>query len=509
MDLDPSSQAQPQKRALNASGVQRVPKLRSSCDECSNSKVRCDQGRPSCQRCLYGQVHCNYSVSRRMGKPLSSAKSDQPRNSRPSTSITATASQQPRQIANTSSDPISQSDGGHSNITDQNPSHRTGPGMYSQDYDFTGLTFMMRDTNNIPGDSNTDPFLSVSEELMPDDPMSFINLPDDSTENLCLNKPIQPSAQDPEVPDGPTPVRNKANSDNCGIQITNRKNAFQSAASPQTQGSSNSNDNHDLDQQHQKNTSCVHLTSVTLRSLSLPFSYCKNAGASSPFPFDTIDQAFTTCRRAMTTYHTLIQCPCSHASHFALSLALIILQILGCFSAISSHSTSSFYPSSRLQTPATSISSSTNNSRNETPFSHSFPTVRTPQNSRSSEIGDSGTADPQKLTLDTPITFGDYKIDAEDEQRFILQLILTELRKVTRLIDAFAALYCSATGEEVRFTATTPTLGSHHRSWNRGDEYVHNALEQFLRNKVKATKKEVSLMLRKLDGHEGSMDFED
>ena len=509
MELGSSSQAQRQKRAPNGGEVQRVPKLRSSCDECSNSKVRCDQGRPSCQRCLYGRVHCNYSVSRRMGKPLSSAKSDQPRTTGTSTSITATASQQPRQIPNASSDHISQSDGGHSNTTDQNPSHRTGPGIYGQDYDFTSLAFMMPDLNNVPGDPNSMQFLSASEELMPDDPMNFINLPDDSTENICLNKPNQLSAQDPEVPDGPTPFGNKAIPGKGGMQIANRRNAFQSDASPQTQESSSSNNNDDSDQQRQKNTSCVQLTSVTLRSLSLPSIYCKNAATSSPFPFDTIDQAFATSRRAMTTYYTLIQCPCSHASHFELSLALIILQILGCYSAISSHSTSSFYPNSRLQTPATSISSPSTNSRNDTPFSHSLSTARTSQNTRSGEIGDSGTTNPPKLTLDTPITFGDYKIDAEDEQRFILQLILTELRKVTRLIDAFAARYCSASGEDVRFPAPTPTLASHHRSWNRGDEYVHNALEQFLRTKVKVTRKEVSLMLRKLDGHEGAMDFED
>ena len=502
MDLGPSSQAQRQKRAPNGSEVQRVPKLRSSCDECSNSKVRCDQGRPSCQRCLYGRVHCNYSVSRRMGKPLSSAKNDQPRTTGASTSMTATASQQPRQIPNASSDHVSRSDGGHSNTTDQNPSHRTGPGIYSQDYDFTGLAFMMPDLNNVPGDPNSIQFLSASEEMMPDDPMNFINLPDDSTENVCLNKPNQPTAQDPEVPDGPPPFRNKA-------IPGNRRNAFQPDTSPQTQESSSSNNYDESDQQHQKNASCVQLTSVTLRSLSLPSTYCKNAATSSPFPFDTIDQAFATCRRAMTTYYTLIQCPCSHASHFELSLALIILQILGCYSAICSHSTSSSYPNSRLQTPATSISSPSNNSRNDTPFSHPLSTVRTSQTSRSSEMGDSSTTNPQKLTLDTPITFGDYKIDAEDEQRFILQLILTELRKVTRLIDSFTARYCSASGEDVRFPAPTPTLASHHRSWNRGDEYVHNALEQFLRNKVKVTRKEVSLMLRKLDGHEGAMDFED
>lgn len=44
-------------------------KLRSSCDACSASKIKCDQERPSCLRCRNIEVKCNYSASRRMGKP--------------------------------------------------------------------------------------------------------------------------------------------------------------------------------------------------------------------------------------------------------------------------------------------------------------------------------------------------------------------------------------------------------------------------------------------------------
>ncbi|KAH6716275.1 hypothetical protein BKA61DRAFT_720697 [Leptodontidium sp. MPI-SDFR-AT-0119] len=44
-------------------------KFRSPCDACSSSKVKCDQERPRCLRCIGQELHCNYSPSRRMGKP--------------------------------------------------------------------------------------------------------------------------------------------------------------------------------------------------------------------------------------------------------------------------------------------------------------------------------------------------------------------------------------------------------------------------------------------------------
>lgn len=45
------------------------PKLRSSCDHCGNSKVKCDKGQPECERCISHGLPCAYGVSRKMGKP--------------------------------------------------------------------------------------------------------------------------------------------------------------------------------------------------------------------------------------------------------------------------------------------------------------------------------------------------------------------------------------------------------------------------------------------------------
>ncbi|KAF2204081.1 hypothetical protein GQ43DRAFT_461050 [Delitschia confertaspora ATCC 74209] len=49
--------------------IPRQPKLRSSCDECGAAKLKCDRGQPECGRCISLGLLCVYGVSRKMGKP--------------------------------------------------------------------------------------------------------------------------------------------------------------------------------------------------------------------------------------------------------------------------------------------------------------------------------------------------------------------------------------------------------------------------------------------------------
>jgi hypothetical protein len=47
-------------------------KLRSTCNQCALSKVRCNKRKPTCQRCETQKHECVYDRSRRRGKPRSS-----------------------------------------------------------------------------------------------------------------------------------------------------------------------------------------------------------------------------------------------------------------------------------------------------------------------------------------------------------------------------------------------------------------------------------------------------
>lgn len=44
------------------------------------------------------------------------------------------------------------------------------------------------------------------------------------------------------------------------------------------------------------------------------------------------------------------------------------------------------------------------------------------------------------------ITVGAYKMDAEDEERMRLQIVVNELRKVKGLVDKYASKYCTEDG---------------------------------------------------------------
>lgn len=101
--------------------------------------------------------------------------------------------------------------------------------------------------------------------------------------------------------------------------------------------------------------------------------------------------------------------------------------------------------------------------------------------------------------LDTPITIGGYKIDPDDEYVFILQIVLSELRKVAKLVDAFA----------VQYSAVNPNAcaaGSADEAMNGvsdcGEESVYKSLEHFLRCQVNKARREVGTVLRRSE--EGS-----
>lgn len=55
----------------------RGQKLRLSCDSCKAAKIKCGQERPACRRCLDHGIPCQYSPSRRMGRPRTAKKQNQ------------------------------------------------------------------------------------------------------------------------------------------------------------------------------------------------------------------------------------------------------------------------------------------------------------------------------------------------------------------------------------------------------------------------------------------------
>ena len=455
----------------------KLPKLRASCDRCSNAKIRCDQSRPSCQRCLYIHVPCNYSASRRHGKPPS-------RRSRNEKEAKITKSVIKNSKAESCcSDTASESSESQRNDTEQVPN--TGLGSYGQDFNFASLQ-SWHDASFLSDLANASNFANY-----PDIQLDALQLPQpqSSTNQLHANSLDQNEAE------FTTPMQNDTDfhSDCIHKLSAGLPNLQQPSPDPLNFSSIPSNPSTNI-AVHQNPSSCIELASSTLHSLSLPSGIC--ASSSRVMPLHTVEQVLTTSRGAISAFNALLQCPCSHSSSFALTLALIISKILDCYSAICrcsipSNNTEKRVPPSAgdLPTPSSGISAL---------LPSLSPPLATPSNTF---LGSQ--APPKNIILDTPIAVGGYTVDPDDQHLFIQQLVLSELRKVGKLIDAFVGQYTftaadngsrpiNASNEYINRRAN-PTL-----SVNPGMEgdNLYKSLERFLRYQVQKARRDVDTVLR-------------
>lgn len=171
---------------------------------------------------------------------------------------------------------------------------------------------------------------------------------------------------------------------------------------------------------------CTTLASSTIQLLHLDSSTCGvsvTPGGNSIQPISSIDQVLINNKSAIENVRSLFACPCSLSPQYALTIALIIHNILVCYEAI----------------------------------------IRATSNV-CAEPGNTAWLENLRAT---PITVGAYKIDAEDEQRMRIQLVVNELRKVRALVEKYTERYCvSKEGEAI-------------------NESIYSALAIFLQTKLK------------------------
>ena len=484
---NPPSAAQ-NSRARQGSG--RTPKLRASCDNCSNAKVRCDQDRPACQRCLYVNIQCNYSASRRMGKPPVSAKSGNEK------SKATTSARRNSKADAYSADTTSECSESPKNTTQPLPDTRLN--SYGQDFDYAAASQPWNEADFMPDRSGAQG--SFITDLL-DDSLSFNNFSNPQANASNLTQPqmataqMQPNLSTSDQLSFSAPFQNNAGPSSSCIRVGASQSAFQMP--PDLLASSNtiSDQHHSITHQ---STSCLDLASSTLHSLSMPSSLCTSSATAIPLNF--IEQVLATSRGAISAFHTLLQCPCSHSSSFALTLALMISKILGCYSAICRCSTSAFSPTSSnlLGTSSSSTSSGQGGNATSRAIPSSSSSSTSLANSSTPGSSTSGPRGPHNMVLDTPITIGTYKIDADDEHVLLLQLVLSELRKVGKLVDAFAGQYSALSSNSCGVGLGSDDIRGKSIG---GEETMYKSLEQFLRYQVYQARIEVSTMLR--EGEEG------
>lgn len=382
-------------------------KLRSSCDACSASKIKCDQERPSCLRCRNIEVKCNYSASRRMGKPPAPRDANGMKLTKSKTSLAK---------KETEASLISLQKLGPDSLHSQSNLAPLDLEAYFMDSDNLIPTQWQVASFYSPGSStNGSSDVAIAPMRLFDHDLDFL---DEAKSN-----PLAPrtSTDDMFVFD-----------DICmDLGPSKSNDAFTSLDAPTGQAKKMSHQS--LFQVHD----CTTLASSTIQLLHLDSSTC---GASAtphgnPFqPISSIDQVLINNKSAIENVRSLLACSCSLSPQYALTIALIIHNILVCYEAI----------------------------------------IRATSNVRS-EPGN--TPWPDNLRA-TPITVGAYKIDAEDDQRMRIQLVVNELRKVRALVEKYAERYCAGKEDEAR---------------NAG---IYSALDIFLQTKLKQAVSDMVSTLR-------------
>lgn len=428
-------------------------KYRASCDGCSLSKVKCDKNRPSCHRCADLGITCNYSPSLRRGKrPASKHGIDSP----------ATVS--PMAACHSSSDQLSHA----STLT-----HRRASEFESMSIPWQEPT-LLADMEG--SDGTPEPSRSPSTIF----PGSGNLLAQSATEaeqaGLAMdvdpagNVQISPSALPGQLVGSADELQSYLNmSELDRVAAETFGGPF---APPLGSGLSYSFPHHD----------CTILAFSTLHSLHLPSTMCGSAaGAASSklvSPLPTIDQVLTTNQTAIKHAFTLLDCSCSRDRHLPLLISVIGSKILAWYQAIMRATTSTYASSSSSSSPsagffgAASISSASSSSTTTETVVH------------------------------TPITWGAYKLDGEEEKKMKVQVVLGELRKVGKLVERFSERFCPKGAATT--TTTTAVKGEPGSTEFERDREFLLSLESFLRTRMRETVQETMEEFKSQKNHTGT-----
>ena len=348
-------------------------KLRESCNTCATSKVRCSKDQPSCVRCLNRNIPCHYSPSRRTGKRRPTIEGPASTSSNLHTNATSglACSPEPPSLSQHLPSPSTNSCRSSYHLL---PDPTTGPSS---------------DDKALPSDN---PFtmtgaesghLSFSPSLRRDT--------SDNTDSHCLDNMNVDFGALPTPPNFDGILPNDISLP--GSALSGLAAPYQSAPlAPAC-----------LSQSPTKPQDCMHFAINILQGLHATPSTCSLAFGTpvdtSNSPAPAIDHVITTNRSVIESLNPLFTCPCSLNAQVTLILTLIGSKIIAWYRAI----------------------------------------LKNDENSNATSS--SGSCDSDEVIVgaesvsDCPITVGRYNLEGADKGKMRAQLVLSELRHVSGLVE--------------------------------------------------------------------------
>ncbi|KAF4972078.1 hypothetical protein FZEAL_9671 [Fusarium zealandicum] len=392
----------------------RVDNYRESCDNCAKSKVRCGKEQPWCQRCVRRNQICSYSPSQRSRKRTLSA-------------------------TNTEGD------------------RRTGMLAFSSAGNSASST-NKQDSNSILAHTDVG-WGSCPDlvELLTRTSSSDSLTPDNA--NLAWMPEIESAS-------GEGDMGNSLDRANTFMLPTNS--GITTSSSIDMDGSGAASIDHmalrlmssAMNQQH-----CEADIISTLVKLDLPALSCRGESRFS----QNLGTILTASRSALSCATKTVSCTCSPNTNIALLVTALLLRILSWYDIVlrncqgSGEGTNSSGNSNSSAAATDSFSSPAGSLEND---EMDRPSTR----ERDTETLADGT-DGSSLFV-PPMTIGPYELDAENRERIIGQIVLSELGKMGRLLSTFSKKFCDP---------HSIALGGDNGS------QLYLTLEMFLRNKHSVT----------------------
>ncbi|KAF1911831.1 hypothetical protein BDU57DRAFT_460470 [Ampelomyces quisqualis] len=407
-------------------GEPKPRKMRASCDACSRAKVKCDKVRPTCHRCGNMGICCNYSPSMRLGKPRKNRNPDGTimREVSPASSCGPMAPRPdmiPRTTAYASESSPEPTDPFF--FGPATPEYHYQDAFMSSAFDGSQSPASYSEAGSLVSGWSSDDHLmfGTPADMLTPIPQFTPSGPHFHGHVRSTSMHSQPdmfapmdALNSPSLPSHPFfPLTDPIFTQD---KMANSPPPMIPAPLP-TPPASTALHGHD----------CTQFAFQTLNSLYAPPSSQPSAndfnGTSVGLP--TLDAVLSTNKAAVDKLYVLLSCPCSSNPHFSTTIAFTVTKILSWYQAIAG--------------------------------------VHDPE--------DSSINTPMEAFTHTSISLGDFGLKVEDEDTFRTQLVLSELRKVEKLIDKFSERYCKA--------ANTADTGI--------ESGVYGALEQLLRTRVRDT----------------------
>ncbi|KAF1815006.1 hypothetical protein P152DRAFT_242021 [Eremomyces bilateralis CBS 781.70] len=390
-------------------------KTRASCDACSKSKIKCGQQRPACTRCSKLSIACNYSPSRRIGKPAGSGKKKQIHNHPPSSAAPTTGHSHTSSIASDASarsNHASQSlfnvlpaqlgvlpDTPSSDLEDKTPrpGYFTNAESYFYEANIKSSSPSPSETSSshssykfpipehpllLSADPTMAPPAMLESDLSMDSDFSLSDAFSDFSASEASTFAIGDGFSTPASACSSQPSNNMEFSE--GIQQHFTKLSMLEKIQPSGQSS-----------QH-----CMSQALTILFSLHDPSSIPASAGG-----FRTIDSILDSNRQALDSLTSILKCLCQKDPEGSLLVALIITKLLNSYKCITQTHQAS--PSAACNCPDTT-------------------------RCRSSSLHSQGRSPTR-----TPVKLGSYALDEQDEECIKMQLVLSQLKRLEKLIERF------------------------------------------------------------------------